>query len=286
MSSIVYELEGQRFGKLIVLKRLEKINHRSRWLVKCDCGNEFGVYQAGLLAKNKPTRMCKKCARKLVGEKNLNDLTGQKFGKWTVLKRVKENSKRVKYLCRCECGAEHIVLGTTLSSGESTKCKKCGYKYAIHYIHNMSNTRLYTIWVDMKSRCNKNTSKVYKYYGGKGVKVCNEWSSDFMNFYNWAITNGYQDHLTIDRIDVNGNYEPANCRWITKQEQANNKTTNHFITYNGETHTIKQWSNITGLSQEVIFGRIVRYKWAVERALTEPLNKKYARNNKQMGVQV
>jgi len=92
------------------------------------------------------------------------------------------------------------------------------------------------------------------------------------------MNNGYSDDLTIDRIDVNGNYEPSNCRWVSKKEQANNKTTNHYITYNGETKTISQWSSITGISQNVILQRLERYKWSVERALTEPLNIKYAHN--------
>lgn len=280
MSSIVYELTGKKYGKLEVIKRLEKINHRSRWLVKCECGSEFAVLQAELLKKN-PIRMCRTCARKLVGEKAIKDLTGQKFGKWTVIRRViRENEKRIRYLCKCECGAEHIVIGTTLTSGESTKCKKCGYKYAIHYTHNMYNTRLYTIWENMKSRCNRNTATGYKYYGGKGVEVCKEWQTDFMNFYNWAMKNGYSDNLSIDRIDVNGNYEPANCRWITMAEQQNNKTVNHFLTYKGETHTIKQWSDITGLSQKVILGRVNRYGWTTERALTEPLHKECSHKRK------
>lgn len=278
MATVIYNLEGQRFGKLLIIKRLDKINHRSVWLARCDCGKEFSVYQQALFAKTKNITQCWECGRKTTGIKNTKDLTGQKFGKWTVIKRVDLDSKRVKYLCRCECGNESVVIGTTLSSGQSTKCRKCGYATSKHGTHKKSNTRLYNIWGNMNRRCSRKTATGYEYYGERGIKVCAEWKNDFLNFYNWAINNGYQEDLTIDRIDVNGNYSPENCRWVSRAEQSINKRNNRRITFNGETKTIKEWSDDTGLSQDVISRRLNRYNWSVERALTEPLNTDFARN--------
>lgn len=119
-------------------------------------------------------------------------------------------------------------------------------------------TRLYTIWIAMRQRCNNPNNSNYPNYGAKGIKVCKEWK-DYNNFYNWAIANGYREDdrkLTIDRINNYKGYEPDNCRFLTLQEQQNNRTNNHFITFNGETHTISQWSKILGINVQTIFTRI------------------------------
>jgi hypothetical protein len=105
---------------------------------------------------------------------------------------------------------------------------------------HLANTRLYIIWGNIKQRCSDTNNKDY---GGRGISICQEWKDDFKTFYDWAIANGYSDNLTIDRIDVNGNYEPLNCRWATAREQANNTRKNVFITYKGETRTASQWAN-------------------------------------------
>ena len=110
----------------------------------------------------------------------------------------------------------------------------------------------------MKDRCNNSKNYSFKDYGARGIKICNEWVIDFMNFYNWAMNNGYQDNLTIDRIDVNGNYEPSNCRWVTMKEQARNKSTNVLLTLNGKTKCVAEWSEIIGLDAKVIYARISR----------------------------
>ena len=120
----------------------------------------------------------------------------------------------------------------------------------------------------MKSRCYNPSSTSYKNYGARGITVDAVWEHDFIAFKNWAIENGYSDELTIDRIDVDGNYEPSNCRWATYEQQANNKRNNHLITYNNETHTIAEWSRITGIKYDTIERRINRSKWSVEKALT------------------
>lgn len=125
--------------------------------------------------------------------------------------------------------------------------------------HGLSKTRLHTIWHSMYCRCHYPQTNQYKNYGGRGIKICEEWEKDFVSFYNWAMDNGYNDNLTLDRINVNGNYEPSNCRWITRKEQGRNTTKNRFITYNGETKTLTEWSetyniNITTLSDRLKAG--------------------------------
>lgn len=119
------------------------------------------------------------------------------------------------------------------------------------YVHGGYNSRLYRIWQHMKNRCNTPGTELYKYYGGRGISVCPEWNDSFESFRNWALTHGYQDTLTIDRIDSNGNYDPANCRWATRKEQANNRRARRatkYYTYNGETLTAREWSNRLGIS--------------------------------------
>lgn len=118
--------------------------------------------------------------------------------------------------------------------------------------HGKYNTRLYRIWSRMKTRCYNKKYEHFKHYGGRGIKVCDEWLNDFMSFYDWSMSNGYKDNLTIDRIDVNGNYEPSNCRWLTNEEQQNNKRRNIRLTYNGKTQTITQWARELGIKRELI----------------------------------
>jgi hypothetical protein len=120
----------------------------------------------------------------------------------------------------------------------------------------------------MKARCYKPTSARYYTHGARGIKVCDEWLS-FEGFIKWALSNGYQENLTIDRINNDGNYEPSNCRWATPKEQANNRRTNHLLTYKGETHTTKEWSEITGINYCTLIGRINRLGWSTEKTLNK-----------------
>ena len=142
---------------------------------------------------------------------------------------------------------------------------------------NDTRNRIRNIWHQMLQRCYNPSSDPYKYYGGKGVEVCDEWHYSLDAFYNWALNNGYESHLTIDRIDSNGNYEPTNCRWSTFKEQDNNRTNNIRLEMNGITHTIPEWSDIVGLKQHVIRCRIDR-GWPVEEALTRKVGKYVFKN--------
>lgn len=145
-------------------------------------------------------------------------------------------------------------------------------------MHGKHNTRLYRIWGNMKGRCYCKSRREYKNYGGRGIKVCDEWQQDFQAFYDWAMSHGYTDTLTLDRIDVNGNYEPSNCRWITNKEQQNNRQYNKLISYNGRTQTLAQWASEYNMCYKTLQKRI--NKWGIEKAFNEPL-----RNRKMFGVE-
>ena len=200
-----------------------------------------------------------------------NDLTGNRYGKLTVIKRVyKEGDNNTYWLCKCDCGNKTVVNAPHLKDGHTTSCG-CVHKEALKKsitTHGLSKHPLYKIYKAMKERTNKEYSKSYKNYGGRGIKVCDEWLNDFGKFYDWAMSNGYKDGLTIDRIDVNGNYEPSNCRWATMKEQGNNKRNNRNITYHGQTYTMKQWAEKLGIKYSTLSMRINKYDWGIERALT------------------
>ena len=198
-----------------------------------------------------------------MGGWNFQDLTGQRFSRLTVIERVKShklNDKHAYWKCLCDCGNYCIVASHHLRSGET---KSCGCLN-----NGKSYTRLYRIWNDMKCRCYRYKETAYKYYGDRGIIVCDEWLNDFQAFYDWAMANGYDDTLTIDRIDVNGNYEPSNCRWVSRKVQMNNTRRNHLITYNGKTQTIAQWAEELNIKQNTLLYRI-RRGWSIEKALTK-----------------
>lgn len=135
--------------------------------------------------------------------------------------------------------------------------------------HGLSNTRLHKIWHSMYCRCYYKSTNQYKNYGGRGIKVCEEWKhiQGFINFYNWAINNGYKETLTLDRIDNNKGYCPSNCRWITPKEQSNNRRNNVYYTFNGKTKTSKQWCELYNISQTTLSDRLKR-GWTLQQALT------------------
>lgn len=197
------------------------------------------------------------------------DLTGQRFGRLTVIEYVGTVNQKAKWLCKCDCGNEKIVSTKCLRNGETKSCG-CYHKdraSVANLTHGKTNSRLYITWNNIKNRCYRTSRKDYKNYGGRGITVCEEWRNSFQAFYEWAMANGYREDLTIDRINVNGNYEPSNCRWVDLKTQANNTRRNHYITYKGETHTIAEWSDITGISIAALVHRIER-GWSVEEMLT------------------
>ena len=155
----------------------------------------------------------------------LIDLTGQVFCRWVVLQYDCTKNGEAYWLCKCTCGTVRSVNGYHLRSGRSTSCgcysAELTRERLPHTTHGLkkANPRLYRIWQCMLNRCRRQKDKCYQNYGGRGISVCEEWHS-FPPFYEWAMANGYRDNLSIDRIDVNGNYEPSNCQWLTMAENS------------------------------------------------------------------
>lgn len=200
---------------------------------------------------------------------NFRNIIAQKFGKLTVkelhhAKTFKCGQKVEFYLCQCDCGNETIVSKKNLTTLHVKSCG-CLKHIAYNYSHKLTNTRIHDIWTGIKNRCFDEASRSYKNYGKRGITVCNEWLT-FENFYNWAKQNGYNDTLTIDRIDVNGNYEPSNCRWTTYKVQARNTRKNKYITYKGETHCISEWAEIYNINYIKLYKRLKR-GWSFEKSI-------------------
>ena len=131
---------------------------------------------------------------------------------------------------------------------------------------------LYNAWKNMRRRCDNPNTKWYKNYGGRGIKVCEEWNADPLEFIHWALSNGWEQGLTLDRIDNNGNYEPNNCQWISRQDQLLNRRNNRVMTLNGKTQTMKEWADELGINPQTLSNRVNRQGWSDEKALTEPID--------------
>jgi len=206
------------------------------------------------------------------------DLTGMKFGRLTVLRLSKERFlDQVSWDCLCDCGKTTIATTTHLRKGFKKSCG-CYHDEAASErakTHGESKSRLYKTHQALKNRCLNKNCKAYKNYGLRGITVCDEWLGEngYLNFREWAYKNGYKSELTIDRIDNNKGYSPENCRWATIKEQENNKRTCHYVTINGITKNLTEWSEIYGIKRDTVKCRL-KNGWNVIDALTLPINPK------------
>ena len=271
-----YSVVGKRFGRLIAIERAYGIKKGTIYRCKCDCGNETYVSKNHLVDGN--TKSCGCLERELKSKRFLKDLTGKRFGQLLVVKRAKNKiqggQKKTAWICKCDCGNKIIVTGENLKNKIT---KSCGCLRGEN--HHMRNTRLYSIYTNMKTRCKNNNSSTYRYYGERGINVCEEWDNSFSVFMDWAIKNGYNDNLTLDRINVNDGYNPSNCRWVTIEMQANNKRNNIYYTYMGETHTIAEWAKILPISKKNVYQRIERGK-SIQYAFGKEIERLKAEGNK------
>ena len=200
----------------------------------------------------------------------IKDMTGSKFGKLTVIKFAGINKNHLAtWECLCECGNVAVVLGNSLRTGNTTSCG-CVFKDNSKrwYRHGDSHNRLHNLWNGMIQRCSDVNSNTYHRYGGRGIKVCDEWLV-YENFRDWAISTGYDafapfGKCSLDRIDNEGNYEPSNCRWVSLSEQAKNKSNSRYFTYRGKTLTIREWSDETGIKYRTLVYRIDN-NWDTDR---------------------
>lgn len=220
----------------------------------------------------------------MISEKrNRNDnpkFLGMKFGRLTVIGfREVENGKfhAVGWDCKCDCG--NIVYGKKPYAVRSGKVRSCGCLKKEQDYHNLgekrkthgqSGTRLYGIWEKMRGRCNIESNPAYHNYGGRGIKVCDDWNTDFEKFYKWSMENGYTDELSIERIDVNEGYNPNNCCWIPLSDQNKNKRNCRYVMVDGEKVTLKEACRKLGLPYQAVHLRVTRYGMPIEEAISKP----------------
>lgn len=247
------DLTGKRFGSWTVVEFAGKRGNKLLWKCKCDCGTERIIL--GFTLRNGQSSGCG-CTRQYI------HLEGQRFGKLLVIKEAGRNAKHEMYWeCKCDCGNTYKADGSRLRSGETTDCG-CAWKNKDktgNGKHNLCNTRFWTILHGMRCRCYNYKSPSYKDYGGRGITICDDWQDKehgLENFRDWAITNGYDESKSIDRIDVNGNYEPSNCRWSTPKQQSSNRRNNVLIDYNGEQVVLQSLADKFGIRGQTIMARL------------------------------
>jgi hypothetical protein len=204
----------------------------------------------------------------------LIDLKGKQFGRLTVIKRSENNSKgQARWVCQCVCGNTVVVAAADLKRGtvQSCKCLQSEKISKRMTTHGMTNTPTYKTWLAMHQRCTNPNHDNFALYGGRGIKICDRWNS----FENFLSDMGERPKgLTIERKDANGNYDPYNCIWASQKRQANNRTTSRFVTFQGKTKTLKQWSEELKINYPALLARLDKCKWTVEKAFTKPIKKR------------
>jgi len=251
---------GEKYNKLTIVD-FKYENKQCYYLCKCDCGETRYIK-----CDNVIYGIARSCG--CIRREDYEDLTGKKFGQLTVIKEAvvdKDYRGNKKWLCRCDCGNIAVVKGSYLKCGHTVSCGCYQRKRTseTRYKHGDSCDRLFNIYNKIKRRCYNHRCKNYKDYGERGISVCEEWldkESGYLNFKKWALENGYEENLSIDRIDNNGNYEPSNCRWATYKIQANNKRNNRIIEINGVKKNATQWAEYFSVPVSRVYYRLKKNK--------------------------
>ena len=265
MARPVIEMEGKRFGKLVVIRMAEEslASHTGNksWLCKCDCGNEITVNGSLLRSGKKTNRGCapKFNSGRFKKGDGIKDITGQRFGKLTVIRIDRVENKRSYWWVKCECGTIKSVRSDTLKVITSCGCDKKKQdiiNLGIIDNHELTNHPVYGIWSAMKNRCENPENRAYKDYGGRGIKICPEWH-DIRNFAKWADETGFEagKNLSIERIDVNGDYCPENCKWIDRRLQSRNRRNTVKLDIDGIIKPLTEWAEIYNIPKHTVYGR-------------------------------
>lgn len=203
----------------------------------------------------------------------IEDLTGKRFGRLTVVEYLYGKNRQSYWRCICDCGKEKITRASSLKAGLTRSCG-CFHSDRSKVVcsnnfktHQGSKTRLFKIWVGMKKRCFDVKEPAYVNYGGRGITICDDWKNDFVSFRDWALNSGYEQNLTIDRIDNNGDYEPSNCKWSSAKEQANNRRSNILFAYKGKVQNLKTWCEELSLNYKSVWSRIRQQNKSFEDAI-------------------
>lgn len=257
------DLSGQKFGHLTALSYYGVGENESgaQWLCKCDCGKEIVVSAKNLIHHDITSCGCMKTRCNLIGHR---------YGRLLVVSKAESKNGRAYWNCVCDCGNTKVVSSCCLSTGKTTSCG-CYKREKAKKLWSTSRSKdlkLYNIWCSMKNRCYRVKDTGYANYGGRGIKICSEWLEDYENFYQWAMTNGYEHGLEIDRIDYNGDYCPENCRWVDRYVQANNKRNIKKYTINGKTQSLAEWCREYSLDYYLVRQRVYKMGWTIEQALT------------------
>ena len=265
--AVAIDLVGMRFGRWKVLKKVSKPLKSGKgttvyFKCRCGCGTVKLVSSVSLRMGQSRSCGCLKFA----------DLANMKFGRLLVIKMIGKNkTHQALWECQCDCGNKTISTTADLKSGNK---KSCGCLQKEHLskaperskrTHEKSKTRIYRAWAGMKNRCSPSNKYTRKYYHDRGIKVCESWENSFEVFYKWSIQKGYQDNLSLDRINNNKGYYPRNCRWVDHQTQMNNTSRTLKILYEGKEYTIKELSEelsipVSRLREQVKLGKYVRRK--------------------------
>lgn len=261
------DLTGVVVGRLTALRpdTSRKIRH---WVCLCECGKETSIPTAAI--RNSSTRSCG-CLLSDTSSKKVIDLTGQTFGRLTVTSRISaRGDRRTKWECLCSCGRKTVSVADNLRSGRSQSCGCLRAEATTKHgnARKSGNTSEYGTWEGMNARCFNEKSNGFRHYGGRGITVCDRWRESFENFIADMGPKPTPKH-SIDRFpDMNGNYEPSNCRWATPSEQSRNTRVNHVVSYQGESLPLIEWAERYGLAYSCLHSRL-KSGWSVERALNE-----------------